>query len=397
MLAELNIDELRAETPGCDKVAFFNHSGASLPTQSTLAAIFDHLKLEASIGAMEAASGVQTALQDARTCAAQLIGSSAEEIALVTSGSAAFGLAFAALPPFHPGDRILVGRHEWGGNLGSMRLTAAASGASIETIPCRDDGSIDAEALLAMIDDKVRLVSLTWLPANGGLINDAAAIGKVTRAAGVPYFIDAGQALGQIPIDVAVLGCDVLKASCRKYVRGPRGTAVLYVRKDFLPRLRPVFYDVQSAPWGEAGPSARPDARVFETIEGSVSLVLGLRAALQQALQLGIPVIRRRIASLADMLRAELQAIPGVSLHDLGTDRSGLVSFTINGLGAQDTRVRLGQQRIVVGANGVPYTPLDMTARNLPEIVRASVSYFNTEAEITRLAASVTALARSAA
>src|SRR5579871_3003561 len=247
----LNIDELRAETPGCGKVAYFNHSGASLPAQPTLAAVFDHLRQEASIGAMDAAAGAQAALQDARALAAQLIGSTADEIAFMTSGSAAFGLTHAALPPFHPGDRILVGRHEWGGNLGSMQLTAAAAGASIETIPCRDDGSVDPEALAGMIDDKVRLVSLTWLPANGGLINDAAAIGKITRAAGVPYFIDAGQALGQVSIDVTALGCDVLKGSCRKYLRGPRGTALLYVRKAFLPQLRPVFYDVQSAPWGK--------------------------------------------------------------------------------------------------------------------------------------------------
>src|SRR6185369_7841916 len=201
-------------------------------------------------------------------------------------GSAAFGLAFAALPRLAAGDRILVGRQEWGGNLGTMIRAATKVGASVEAIACRDDGSVDPEALSRMIDDRVRLVALTWLPANGGLINDAAAIGRVTRRAGVPYFIDAGQAVGQVPVDVAALGCDILKGACRKYLRGPRGTALLYVRKEFLQHLEPVFLDVQSAPWVDGGPVPRQDARVFETVETSVALQLGLGAALRQALAL---------------------------------------------------------------------------------------------------------------
>jgi selenocysteine lyase/cysteine desulfurase len=85
-----------------------------------------------------------------------------------------------------------------------------------------------------------------------------------------------------------------------------------------------------------------------------------------------------------------------VSVHDLGTQRSGLVSFTVAGIGAQDVRARLAAEQISVGANGVAYTPLDMKARGLNEIVRASVSYFNTENEIAKIAAGVAAIARSA-
>ena len=394
------IDFLRSQTPGCAMGAHFNHSGASLPTTATLTAITEHLQREALYGGMEAGAGVQAQLDDARADAAALLGAEAAEVAFMSSGSAAFGAVFGALPSFKSGDRILVGRQEWGGNLGSMRDVAGRTGAHIETIPCRDDGSVDPEALAAMIDDKVRLVALTWAPANGGLINDAAAIGKVTRAAGVPYFIDAGQALGQLPTDVAAIGCDMLKGAARKYLRGPRGTALLYLRHDFIPRLDPAFLDVQSAPWvGDGisgGPVRREDARLFETVETSIAVLLGLGVALKQARAIGIDAIRCRIRELADDLRGRLADIPGVTLRDLGTERSGLVSFTVEGLGAQAVRSRLAAERIAVGANGIPYTPLDMTARNLPEIVRASVSYFNTEAEIERLTAVVTAIARKA-
>jgi selenocysteine lyase/cysteine desulfurase len=392
----LDIEALRSDTPGCAKVTHFNHSGASLPSKLTLAAIVGHLNREAEWGGMEVAGKAAETLEAARADAAALLGATAPEMAFTTSGSAGFGLVFAALPPLRSGDRILVGRQEWGGNLATMRAAADRAGALVEAIPCCEDGSVDAAALAGMIDERARLISLTWLPANGGLINDAEAVGKVARAAGVPYFVDAGQALGQLPIDVARIGCDMLKGTARKYLRGPRGTALLYVRSDFLPRLTPAFLDVQSAPWIGDGPQIRSDARRFETVEGSIALQLGLAEALRQARRIGMDPIRSRIATLAQDLRSRLAEIEHVSVHDLGTQKSGLVSFTVAGVSAQDVRARLAAAQISVGANGVAYTPLDMTARKLNEIVRASVSYFNTEDEIAKIAAAVAAIARSA-
>jgi selenocysteine lyase/cysteine desulfurase len=390
----LDIERLRGETPGCGVVAHFNHSGMSLPATATLTAITDHLLREALQGGMEAAAAAASTLETVRKDAAALLGAAPAEVAFTTSGSAGFGLVFAALPPLRSGDRILVGRQEWGGNLATMRDAADRADARIEAIPTREDGSVDPDSLARMIDERVRLISLTWLPANGGLINDAAAVGRIARAAGVPYFVDAGQALGQISVDVAAIGCDMLKGTARKYLRGPRGTALLYVRADFIPRLTPAFLDVQSGPWTGEGPRRRADARLFETIEGSVALQLGLGVALVQARTIGIGAIRARIRKLADDLRSLLSEIPGVSVRDLGSERSGLVSFTVEGQGAQDIRSRLAAKRIIVGANAIPYTPLDMKARGLTEIIRASVSYLNTEDEITSLATAVRAAAR---
>jgi selenocysteine lyase/cysteine desulfurase len=264
----------------------------------------------------------------------------------------------------------------------------------VQTIPVRADGGVDDAALEAMIDERVRLVSLTWLPANGGLINDAAAIGRIARKFDIPYFIDAAQALGQLPVDVSELGCDVLKGAGRKYLRGPRGTAILYVRQAFLDRLSPSFLDVLSGPWSGSGAQVRPDSRRFETSEGSVALQLGLGAALKQAKALGIGAIRTRIDGLARQVRSGLGAIPGVTIRDLGSEHSGLVSFTLDGVPAQTIRAELARQRIAISANGVAYTPLDMTARGLDSIARASVSYYNTPEEIHRLCEAVANLSR---
>jgi selenocysteine lyase/cysteine desulfurase len=393
----MDIERLRAGTPGCAAVAHFNHSSCSLPPDEVLEAVAAHLRREALRGPHEAGLAAAEAVRGTRRAASRLLNAGEDEIALTGSGSQGWGSAFAALPPLRPGDRILVGRQEWGGNLATMHRAAARAGARVETIPCEEDGSVSAEGLARMLDDRVRLVALTWLPANGGLVNPAAAIGRVARAAGVPYFVDAGQALGQIPADVEAIGCDVLKGAGRKYLRGPRGTAILYVRRGFLDRLDPAFVDVLSAPWqmeDPAGPRLRPDARRFETSEGPVALQLGLGEAIRLALGIGVDAIRARISALAETLRGELAGIGGLRPHDLGTERSSIVSFTLDGVAPQEVRRRLWERDVNVNAVGPGYAPLDSAARGLGEVVRASVSHLTTEAEIDRLVSGLRAVAR---
>ncbi|MBI1243644.1 MAG: aminotransferase class V-fold PLP-dependent enzyme [Alphaproteobacteria bacterium] len=399
MLSESEVHELRREAPGIGHVVHFNHSGASLMSRAVLEKIGAQLRREAEIGPHEAHVPVMAQIEKARADAANLLGAGQEDVAFVGSGSTGWGMAFAALPSLGAGDRILVGRQEWGSNLTVMRLAAERAGAIIEAIPCLADGSVDAEALDRMIDARVRLISLTWLPANGGLINDAAAIGKIARRHGVAYFVDAGQALGQIPVDVEEIGCDVLKGAARKFLRGPRGTALLYVRSAMRARMTMPFLNVVAAEWKPDGPVLRKDARIFESGEQPVALLLGLGEALAQARAIGIERIRARIAPLADLLREKLSSIPGITLRDLGAGpKSGLVSFEVAGIPADTVRVRLAAEHgINVGANGVAYTPLDMTARGLAGIVRASVSYLTTIEEIDRLVQAVRQVAAKAA
>ncbi|MHB2246579.1 aminotransferase class V-fold PLP-dependent enzyme [Pseudomonas fitomaticsae] len=391
----MNIDDilrLRAATPGCAQVIHFNHAGASLPSQATLDAVIEQLQREALGGPMEAADNrVQ---ERARNAAAALLNAQPEDIAFASSGSAAWSQAFNALGPWQPGERILVGRHEWAGNLACM-AEAVKAGARLEEIPCDAHGAVDPQALAKMIDGQVRLIALTWLPANGGLINPAAQIGSVARRHGIPYFIDAGQALGQLPCDVQDLQCDVLKGAGRKFLRGPRGTALMYIRPQFLQRLLPVQRDVLSAPWDGKRFILRDDARRFETSEVSLALLAGLASALEEYNRLGAIPIRQRIEQLSNGLRQRLKAIPGLTLRDLGTanQQSGLIAFTLEGWDSMALKQTLAERRINIGANDVAYTPLDMQARGLTNIARVAVSYLNTQEEIDVLLQNLTELA----
>jgi selenocysteine lyase/cysteine desulfurase len=394
-LSITTVDALRAQTPGTQTTTHFNHAGASLLSSATLDAIHAQFSREATMGQMEAGFAGREQTERARQLAARLFNAQASEIALTTGNSFGWAAAFAALGPWQAGERILVGRHEWGGNLSAMGIVAKRDGVSVEVIPCDADGATDPHALETMVDERVRLIALTWLPANGGVINPASAIGRVARRHGIPYFIDGAQAVGQVPVDVAALGCDVLTGAGRKALRGPRGTGLLYIRQDFLPRLTPAFVDTHSAPLDTDGePLLREDAARFELAEAAYALHCGLANALQEAVDIGIDNIRAQIARIAQGLREELGNIPGVTVLDLGVERSGLVAFNIAGLDASHVQRSLSAQGITIGSNGVAYTPFDMQARGLEKIARASVSYLTTEAEIDRLLSAVRALHR---
>ncbi|GAB5345758.1 aminotransferase class V-fold PLP-dependent enzyme [Pseudomonas fluorescens] len=388
-MSPLEVQQLRDDTPGCQSgLVHFNHAGASLPSQASLDAIIDQLQREARDGPMEAGEHGAVLVEKARRAAGQLLNAPTSSIAFASSGSTAWSMAFEALGAWKPGERVLVGRHEWGGNLASMQR-AVQSGAQVDIIPCDETGAVCPVALESMIDANVKLIDLTWLPANGGLINPAQAIGEVAKRHGIAYFIDAGQAVGQLPVDVQALHCDVLKSAGRKHLRGPRGTALMYVRPGFLQRLNPAQRDVFSAPWAADGFHLRDDARRFETSEVSYALLAGLGTALQEVNRLGVERTWERVLQISGQIRDGLRQIPGVSLHDLGAHHSGLIAFNLAGWDAFELKRRLGLKRITVGANGVAYTPLDMQARGLSSIARVSVSPLNTEDDIERLLAAL--------
>jgi selenocysteine lyase/cysteine desulfurase len=226
-------------------------------------------------------------------------------------------------------------------------------------------------------------------------VNPAAEIGRVARAHGIPFLLDACQAAGQLPLDVEALGCDMLSATGRKYLRGPRGTGFLYVRKAMLDGLEPPFLDLRAATW--VGPDRylmRADARRFENWENNIAAQLGLGVAVDYALGLGLDAIADRVTALAADLRARLADIAGVTVTDIGRRRCGIVGFAVDDRKAVDVAQALRARRINASVSTPSSTLLDATARKLPDVVRASVHYYNTEDEVARFAAAVAEIAR---
>jgi selenocysteine lyase/cysteine desulfurase len=294
-------------------------------------------------------------------------------------------MAFYA-QPFEAGDRILTAEAEYAANYVAFLQMARRTGVAIDVVPSDRDGALDTAALERMIDGRVKLIAITWVPTNGGLVNPAAAVGKIARAHGIPYLLDACQAVGQMPVDVAAIGCDMLAATGRKFLRGPRGTGFLYVRRSLLDRLEPPMIDHFAAPWvARDRYQLRDDARRFETWENNYAARAGLGAAVDYALDLGLDAIEARCRALADRLRAGLADIPGITLRDLGRQPSAIVSFTVAGHDAKDVVAGAAHADITIGASQPSSTLIDAEARSLPPLVRASPHYYNTEDEIDRL------------
>jgi selenocysteine lyase/cysteine desulfurase len=375
-------------------LAYFNIAAAGRCDAQTIDAIHEQLLLESREGPAQAFAAAAPVLEKLRVDAAKLLAAKPPEIAFCASGSAAFGLAFTAMQPLRKGDRILVGRQEWGGNLANYERAAQRAGASVEVIACDAQGRVDCAALSSMIDNRVKLISLTWLPANSGLINDAAAVGRIAQAARIPYLIDAAQALGHVPVDVGALGCDVLVGPGRKHLRGPRGSAILYVRRDFLDQLDPAWLDSTSAPWRSGGFALVDGALRFDSSESALALLCGLARSIEGALQEGVGHRLAQSTRLAQRLRCELCQIPGIELLDPAQGPlSAIVTFNLAGYGASDVMSALAARQIIVTAHPLAYTPLDMQARGLSALVRASLSSQNTDDEVTRLVDALKALA----
>ena len=390
---EIDPQALRAEMP-LTRNGYFNNAAASLMSRSVRDAVLGHLVLESEIGAYEAARQSAELLDDLYGAIAEMLRCDVDEIALTDSHSRGWASVIGAMQ-FGPGDRILVSRSEWGGNYAVLSHIARTTGAVVEVMPCDQDGAVCVEEVGSMLDERVKLMAMTWLPANGGLVNPAASVGALARAAGIPFVLDAAQAVGQMPVDVRALNCDALTAPGRKWLRGPRGTGFLYVRREFLKRLRPRTVDHFSAPWNGSGYQAREDARLFETSESSVALRLGLRTAIREALSISMEVIQERVTSLADALRSSLAEVNRVRILDLGRERSGLVSFCVDGVAAATVQERLQDMGQVVAVNGTAFTPLDMQARGLAAIVRASPQIYTTDDEVTKFVEAVRRCAAS--
>lgn len=379
----IDVDRVRADTPAVADRIYLNHAGASPPPRPVLDAVIGHLDLEARTGGYEAAERRAGGVDLGRESIARLIGATSNEIAFTTSATDAWERAFWSFP-WSPGDVVLTARAEYVTNAVNLLVARDRFGVEVRIVDDDEHGQIDVAALRRHLEDRaVRLVSLGHVPTAGGLVNPAVEVGLLCRSAGVPFMLDACQSVGQLVLDVTDIGCDVLVATGRKYLRGPRGTGFLFVRSDLADRLTPLGSG--KATWSAADTYQWPDGAVrFESFERSIAGVLGLGAAVDYALELGLPAIQERVTGLARRLRDGLGSIDGVVVHDLGVQRCGIVTFTVDGVDPSEVRFRLADEDVHVWVTEAGNARLDLDRRGIDTMVRASVHYLNTTEELDR-------------
>ena len=383
----LDLARLRADTPGAELVVHLNNCGSSLPPQPVVDAMVDYLQAEARTGGYEIAADRAGDLDDFYAATAEYLGCQSGEVAFSSGAGEAWWRAFTSVP-LAEGDRILVTSSEYQANAFGW-MTAAERGVAVDVIPNDADGVVDLDAMVELLDERVRLVSFTMISLGNGAVQPAAEAAARVRSAGsnAIFLLDACQAAGQLPLDVGELGCDFLVYTGRKFMRGPRGTGVLYARSDVMDRLGPpVFVDGRSAVWQpDGGYDLLPGAQRFEFGEFGYGAKVGLAVATRYLLDVGVASIADRVQTLAARLRTELASIDGVHVHDQGRVRSGIVTFTVDGIASPDMTATLRAHGVNTSSPHRTAAQLDLGARGINDVVRAGVHYFNTDNELDRM------------
>ncbi|MEX1077803.1 MAG: aminotransferase class V-fold PLP-dependent enzyme [Homoserinimonas sp.] len=386
----IDVAAVRRDTPGCDRVIHLNNAGSSLPPKAVTETMIDYLHAEAENGGYETKDGRERQISQTYISLATLIGAKPSEIAITDNATKGWDQAFYGFD-FKPGDRVLTCKSEYGSNALAFLHRAKQIGIDVTVIDNDSKGQIDLNSLeKELADSRVKLVAINHVPTQSGLVNPAEEVGALTTAAGVPFLLDACQSVGHLNLDVQTLKCDVLTGTGRKYLRGPRGTGFMYVADSSMHKFQPAFIDNASATWiSPTEYELKPDARRFETWEKSYAAVVGLGAAVDYALDLGMPAIESRIRHLAGYLRDGLAAISGLQQHDAGANPCGIVSFTIAGVAPEAIKLRLTTLQINTSVSRATSSQWDLPAKRLTSVVRVSVHYYNTTDELDRLIANL--------
>lgn len=382
----IDLDRIRAETPGCASVTHLNNAGSSLPPKPVLDAVIDYLTTEAEIGGYEIADARADDLAAVYDAVTALVGGSPRNWAFVESATRAWNAAFSSLR-FQPGDRVLTTKAEYPSNMAGLLRAREIQGVDVVVVPDDEHGQVDVDALTGLLDERTRLVSITHVPTQGGLVNPAIRVGEVLRSTPILYQLDACQSVGQMRVDIDEIGCDILSFTGRKFLRGPRGTGMVFANDDALAVMsNPAGVDMQGASW-DSPMHITPDASAgrFEPYEVFYAGKVGLAEALRYTSAVGIDNIEARNASLAARLRAGLAALTGVTVRDKGAERCAIVTFTVDGHDPAAIKAHLRDLGINVSVTGRASATLDFPERDLDNVVRASVHYFNTEVEIDRV------------
>jgi selenocysteine lyase/cysteine desulfurase len=389
----------RDDTPGCVNRIHLNNAGAGLMPRSVVEAIICHLNRETQFGGYESADAAAPAFDDAYSQVARLIGAHSRNIAIVENSTVAFFQALAAFD-FKPSDVIVTTRNDYISNQLAYLSLARRRGVEIRRAADAPAGGVDPQSVRGLLrDSHVRLLAVTWVPTNSGLMQPVEALGEIAEAAGVPYLIDGCQAIGEIPVHVGKLRCDFFSATARKFLRGPRGIGFLYVSDRALQRGDfPLYIDMRGADWVSANDfQAVPDARRFENWEFAYALVLGLGEAVRYALDVGVERGGQRARELAASLRAKLSGVQGVRVLDRGSELAAIVTAEITGWDARDLVEHLRKRGINTSASLREYAVIDMDEKRAATALRLSPHYYNTEEEIDAAVEAIRSLPSKAA
>ncbi|GJM34657.1 MAG: hypothetical protein DHS20C18_36580 [Saprospiraceae bacterium] len=389
-----NLQKWREDTPACQEVIHFNNAGAALMPRPVIDVMKAHLELEASAGGYEAAAIAKQSINGFYQSIATLLNTKPENIAYLNNATDAYNRALSSVP-FNKGDYLLTTNDDYVSNQIAFFQLVKNQGVQLIRAENLPEGGVDPQSVRELVQRyRPKLVAVTQMPTNSGLIQDVVAIGQICKEFDTLYIVDACQSVGQIPVDVEEIHCDFLSATFRKFLRGPRGAGFLYVSDKALQMgLEPIFLDLHSARW-TATNAYQPvaDAKRFEIWERPFALLLGSKVAVDYALEVGLSTIESRVVELSDYCRTKLQQIPGLKVLDKGSRLGGIITLHLEGFGPEELHSLIQHEGINTSINWKEYARIDFDQKQVDWALRVSPHYYNTHQEVDSLTGFVESL-----
>lgn len=383
----LNIQQIRKDTPGVKKYIHFNNAGASLPPQIVTKTMMDYIEQEAIIGGYELAQQKAEKIEQFYDSVAQLLNCKSKNIAFTTNATDSYNKALSSIS-FQHGDVILTTDDDYVSNQIAFLALKKRFGVVVKRAEVQASGGVEVASMQALMDKYTpKLVAVTHVPTNSGLIQSVEAIGQLCQERGILYLVDACQSVGQMPVDMTKIACDFLTGTFRKFLRGPRGAGFLYVSDRVLEeKLEPFFVDLRGASWTAADAYEIVDsARRFELWERSYALLLGSQAAVDYALNIGLENIEKRVKVLSKALRTQLELIPSLRVLDKGEQLSGIVTFCSQTSSPKAIKNILETQHIHSSVTSKDSAWIDFSRKEVEGALRLSPHYYNLENEVDRV------------
>ncbi|WP_126974044.1 aminotransferase class V-fold PLP-dependent enzyme [Gynurincola endophyticus] len=384
----MNIDQIRQHTAGCNDKIFLNSAGASLMPKEVTTTMIDYLQQEELIGGYKLEAFSSALIREFYTEAAKLLNTKENNIAFTYNATDAYAKALSAIP-FQSGDYLLTTNNDYISNQIAFLSLKKRFNINIVRVDNNQENDIDTSHFEELIKKyQPRLVAVTHIPTNSGLIQQVEAIGTLCEKYDVLYLVDACQSVGQLTVDVQKIKCDFLSATGRKFLRGPRGTGLLYVSDKVLQRkLEPLLLDMRGADWIDADKyTVQMTAKRFELWETSYVSLLGLKEAIKYANHVGLENIHEYNRLLSQRLRNLLRENDSIQVLDKGTNLSSIITFNTAKRNLTDIEGFLQQHNIYYSVSYKRAALIDFEKKGVEWAIRFSPHYFNTTEEIDTVA-----------
>jgi len=389
------IEEIRADFPILSqtvrgkRLAYLDNAATTQKPRAVIEAIaryYETSNANVHRAVHELAERATTQYEGARDRIARFFGAQREEVVFTRGGTEANNLvAYSFLRPrLAAGHEILVTGMEHHSNIVPWQLVAAERGAKVIAAPVLDDGSLDLEGWLALLNERTRFIAVVHVSNTLGTVNPVQRIVAEAKARNIPVLIDGAQAVAHLPVDFTTLGADFYTFSAHK-LYGPTGFGCLLARREHLEAM---------PPWHGGGDMIRTVAFTgstwaeppyrFEAGTPDMAGAIGLAAGLDYIEAIGLDAITRHEHALLEAASAALAEVPGLKVIGTAAGKGAILSFVVEGTSAQDLGSLLDQQGVAVRTGHHCTMPL-MERFGVSSTARASFACYNDGADITQL------------